>query len=123
MRTLLIGLSCILLSCAHKQVLPTDDFCAVAQMLFEQKLIGTKDYMMKHAERVIDIDFTNQRIKCQNGVAYAGFTMVLTLKDGYCGLINTIISFTDTPDEVIYKLEDIGDEELVPCSDPAPTGT
>lgn len=119
MKKLLIALSFLLLSCSHKYVKMNGDFCNTAQQLFEQKLIDTRSYMLEHSEDMNDITFENQLLKCSGSKAYAGFTMVVHMKSGICALLNTIVSYTDSPDEIVYKCLEVKNVGSVPCEEDA----
>lgn len=69
-------------------------------------------------ENVSNVIFSNTKMVCENGKAYAGWTTVMEMVDGtdhVCAMFNTIISFTDHPTEIHYKLLDISEGKRVEC--------
>jgi hypothetical protein len=111
----LLILCLFVVSCAHVQLKKDNDsFCNQALELFHQKLIGIQEYLLAQ-DGIKNAIFSNQKMECENNIAYAGFTLIMEGDEGKCVLINSIISFTDTGKDIVYKLEYTSEGEIVKC--------
>jgi hypothetical protein len=70
---------------------------------------------MREEESIKNVIISNEKFLCEEGKAYAGWTTVLEGSEGKCVLFNTIISYTDHPTEIVYKLVYSSEGELTEC--------
>lgn len=106
------------LSCAHKQIKSNYVFCDNVHSYFEEKMASLQEGMLGE-EDVTNITISEQKLVCEGGKAYAKWMTVLEMKteEGgkICGQFQTIVSFTEDGDNVVYKLLYVSDPEEVPC--------
>lgn len=111
----LLALCILVVSCAHVPTKPVDvNFCDKVQELFADKLADfTKNMINEDAIKKIVI--SNEKVMCKGSKAYAGWTTVMEGSEGKCIMVNTVISFTDTPTEIIEHFEYMSEGEFVEC--------
>jgi hypothetical protein len=114
----LLILCAFLTSCAHISSYKGDpDFCTKAHELFTDKMAELHKGLLNEPN-VNNVIFSNTQMSCEGNKAYGGWTTVLEMQDGIervCVAFNNIVSFTDHPTEVLYKLLYVGEGELIEC--------